>query len=207
MSFNKAILLNIKDSLGSSFRLQSASKIKLKDRINIFNIHHLSYLVLIIFFSISVDLLFLAIIYPKNYDTYPHINLNTSIQPSAVNADFVKDTDLDGFSDAIEEYVGTDINKACASEQNDGLPSKTWPADLSTDNSMSSGLNILDFKDLEAFKTPVNRLWSKHGDLVFDKRYDLNGDGRISNDDIGVILNLTPQIFNGENAFLGPVCK
>ncbi len=76
------------------------------------------------------------------------------------------DSDADGFSDAVETYIGTDPNKAC------GL--NAWPPDF--DNNGKVG-----FSDLVLFAQHYN---AKVGDALYDKRYDLDADGKIGFGDV-----------------------
>jgi len=124
------------------------------------------------------------------------------------------DSDGDGFTDAVENYLGTNPNKACITDSVNEVdstkptkPSKTWPADF---NAVVSGLNSfnkINLPDLSSFIVPVRRINTKEGDVNYDKRWDLNTDGKIDIMDLNIINVLKPPILDGERALNGPACK
>ncbi len=84
------------------------------------------------------------------------------------------DSDNDGFSDAIELFVGTDENLACGPV--------AWPPDFNDDQ-------IVTISDVLALKPAFN---SQSDDPNYDSRLDLSADGRIT---ISDVLALRP-VFN-----------
>jgi mannan endo-1,4-beta-mannosidase len=92
------------------------------------------------------------------------------------------DSDADGFSDNIENYIGTDPTKKCQTAPNPaGItdPNTAWPPDLNGDNSVTQA-------DADAFKPHFN---TRAGDLSYDRRFDLTSDGII---DISDVLAIKP---------------
>jgi hypothetical protein len=83
-----------------------------------------------------------------------------TLMPSPSPPIVSSDTDSDGFSDVLEAFIGTNPNLAC------GVAA--WPPDLNDDKTV----NILD-QQMMASKTFA----------VYDKRFDLNGDGRVNSTD------------------------
>lgn len=81
------------------------------------------------------------------------------------------DSDYDGFTDAVEKYVGTDPTKSCGTN--------AWPLDFNNDGSD----NTLDLSILS------KHYGTKFGDPLYDKRYDLNADGKIDSLDQGILAN------------------
>lgn len=79
------------------------------------------------------------------------------------------DTDKDGFSDIVENYVGTDPSKSCGVN--------AWPPDF--DNNGKVGL---------ADNTQLSLHWNTiAGDGKYDKRFDLNMDGRVGLADLNIL--------------------
>ena len=70
------------------------------------------------------------------------------------------DTDCDGFSDVLEAFMGTNPNLACGVN--------AWPPDFNDDKAV----NILD-----------QQMMGSKAILPYDKRYDLNGDGKVNSTD------------------------
>jgi uncharacterized repeat protein (TIGR01451 family) len=84
------------------------------------------------------------------------------------------DSDCDGFSDTIENFVGTDPLVACGGTALPDGSSSTWPPDLNND----TRANISDvLKYSPVFNTTGPG-------LPYLKRYDLNGDNRINISDV-----------------------
>src|SRR3970282_637870 len=81
---------------------------------------------------------------------------------TAVGAGATADIDGDGFSAAIETYVGTDSLAPCG---NGG-----WPADLL---SQGPSTNRLDIQDVGSFVAPMPHFNTSPGDAWFDQRWDL----------------------------------
>jgi uncharacterized repeat protein (TIGR01451 family) len=87
----------------------------------------------------------------------------------------VGDDDCDGFTTAIENFVGTDPNIACATT----VSVNAWPADINNDRRV----NITDvLKFVPVFNSAAPG-------PPYNKRFDLNGDGRIGTSDV---LKLVP---------------
>ena len=88
-----------------------------------------------------------------------------------------EDDDNDGFTDAVENYLGTDSLDSCPDDASDDA----WPPDVNMD-SWADIVDILQFK-------PV--LLSAAGDGNYDRRFDLDADGDI---DITDVLKYKPVI-------------
>ena len=73
------------------------------------------------------------------------------------------DSDGDGFSDNAEVFMGTNPNKGCPSSALD----HAWPVDVNNDKSV-------DDADMSTVVPYVN------GTLAYNRRYDLNQDGKIN---------------------------
>lgn len=96
-------------------------------------------------------------------------NADQSLPPWPVPAG---DPDCDGFTTALESYVGTDPNVACGAD--------AWPPDINSDGDA----NNLDF-------LPILLSWLKStGEPGFNQRVDLNQDEAVNNLDFLPILNL-----------------
>ena len=79
------------------------------------------------------------------------------------------DPDGDHFSNATEKYLGTDPYDSCSnSTSHDALP-----PDFNRDR-------VINVLDVTSFVAPTRRLDTKVGDRNFSRRWDLNGDGKIS---------------------------
>ncbi|MEX0799744.1 MAG: DUF4114 domain-containing protein [Dehalococcoidia bacterium] len=85
------------------------------------------------------------------------------------------DSDGDGFTDALEQYMGTDPFSACnqTTAANDE-PLDAWPPDFNDDTKVG----VLDLALIRNFHNSVL------GDAVYDPRYDLDADGEIDISDI-----------------------
>jgi Thrombospondin type 3 repeat/Cohesin domain/Dockerin type I domain len=84
------------------------------------------------------------------------------------------DPDCDGFTTAIENFVGTDPNVACGGTAIPDGSSSTWPPDLNNDGKA----NIADvLKYIPVFNTMAPG-------PPYNKRYDLNADGKINIADV-----------------------
>jgi hypothetical protein len=96
---------------------------------------------------------------------------------------FIMDSDSDGFSDSLENYLGTDPNKKCA--DNPGVNNEpgpdAWPLDFD-DNQKANTLDIGKF---------VFVLNKRKEDAGFSARYDFNQDGVINTVDVGKFV---PQL-------------
>ncbi len=80
------------------------------------------------------------------------------------------DDDNDGFTDAVEDYTGTDPLDACS----DSLFNDAWPADQNNDR-------LVNIVDVLAFKTAFG---SSVGDASYVPRTDLNADSTVNIVDI-----------------------
>lgn len=80
------------------------------------------------------------------------------------------DSDGDGFTDALETYMGTDPTKSCAQDvtQNNETPFDNWPLDFND----SGNINVLD---VSSYSSQFN----KNVGAGADARHDLNSDGKI----------------------------
>lgn len=127
------------------------------------------------------------------------------------------DQDEDGYVNGVENYLGTDPYKACATSSSDvdatkpGKPSKVWPADLFTATGVPATYNKITIQDLTTFLAPTRRLDSSPGDTGYDKRWDLVPGAGIFGKDINIsdLTNLNtvaPPMFGGQRAMTGPVC-
>lgn len=90
-----------------------------------------------------------------------------------VSAVISNDTDSDGFSDTIEQYIGTNPNLACGTD---------WPANT---NNAGGSKNKIDIFDVNKLAPPV--FFSSVGSANYNKRYDLNADGKINIFDVNLI--------------------
>jgi hypothetical protein len=93
----------------------------------------------------------------------------------------VGDDDCDGFTTAIENFIGTDPNVACAATAapNDEPPPDKWPLDFNNDQ----------LAGLADVATHSNHFGARASDPpgtvpIYAKRWDLNGDGRIGLQDV-----------------------
>lgn len=88
------------------------------------------------------------------------------------------DSDGDGYSDAIEQFVGTNPNQPCSSTTtaNDEA-TDAWPPDFNDDKKV----DIMDVTLLRA------RFGSNLGDATYQKRFDLNADNTIDILDVNAI--------------------
>ena len=123
------------------------------------------------------------------------------------------DNDRDGYSNAVETYIGTNPNKACITDlindveaSKSGRPSKTWPADLNTAAGALPSFNKINILDITSFTTPVRIFNTKAGDALYDKRYDLNADGKVDIIDLTSVNITAPPMLNNVRAFNGPSC-
>jgi hypothetical protein len=91
------------------------------------------------------------------------------------------DTDKDGFSDAMETYLGTDATKSCAQTPaaNDEAPLDNWPMDFNDDQRPNLS-DVLKFSPV--FNTSVNA--TVMGVVQPSTRFDLNNDGQINLSDV-----------------------
>jgi len=85
------------------------------------------------------------------------------------------DSDRDGFSDVVENYIGTDPADNCPDNSNDAA----WPPDFNNNKTV----NIIDVGALRNYFNSVE------GDSKYNRRYDLNADKAINIIDVGA-LNL-----------------
>lgn len=123
------------------------------------------------------------------------------------------DSDRDGYSNAVELYIGTNPNKACITDLvNDvdntkpGQPSKTWPADLNTTAGAISSFNKINIMDITSFTAPIRRLDASSASANFDRRWDLNADRKIDIVDLTSVNITAPPMLNNVRAFNGPPC-
>ena len=83
-----------------------------------------------------------------------------------VSAVISNDRDSDGFSDAIEQYVGTNPNLSC------GI--NAWPPDFNNNN-------ITSLSDVLMFIPSFNSI---DGQQNYNRRFDLNTDGKVTLQDV-----------------------
>ncbi len=96
------------------------------------------------------------------------------------------DSDADGFSDSTETFVGTNPLVKCGAQISStlpGNPSTVWPPDLWTKDKSKGRVDI---QDVISYLTPVRRL---DNPSAYNKRYDLNTDGRVDRNDIDILSN------------------
>lgn len=120
------------------------------------------------------------------------------------------DDDGDGFSNATEQHVGTNLSAACGNPDltKPGHPSLSWPADLVT----TTGLGLINMSDLTSFVSPVRRLNTSPGDPGYDQRWDLlPGKGPLTETinvmDLSQLVTLRPPMFFGQPVLGGPSCS
>lgn len=92
-------------------------------------------------------------------DKYPTLPICKRVSPTPTP---VIDSDNDGFSDVVENYLGTNPKNACGPE--------AWPPDFNDDKTV----NIIDSG---AIRPHFN---SQIGQVNYDPRFDLNADGKIN---------------------------
>jgi hypothetical protein len=94
------------------------------------------------------------------------------------------DTDLDGFSDERETFIGTQRLDNCGGPvagDKPTEPSLAWPADLhTTTTAIGPGLAKINLFDVTSFIAPVYRIGADPEDVEYDVRWDLTGDGTIA---------------------------
>lgn len=120
------------------------------------------------------------------------------------------DTDGDGFTNTIENAIGSNSSLSCGNPDTTkpGWPSRNWPADVAG----GSSANKVDLQDIGSFLSPVRRLGTSPGNAAYDARWDLvPGNGtfptRINISDLTALLTVTPAMFGGQRAFGGPSCQ
>lgn len=102
------------------------------------------------------------------------------------------DADNDGFTNGIEQYVGTDPLKNCPDVQiaiidnNPKYPNSFWPPDLTGDNKV-------DREDSEAFQPYFSK---RTTDVGFNKRFDLNKNGLINGQDVLMLNKFMYRVCN-----------
>lgn len=96
------------------------------------------------------------------------------------------DIDKDGFSDAVETFIGTNPNSNCSVTANSSTPNNSWPPDVSGDDQVNS-------TDAALFTSKLN---SRAGSTRYDKRFDLNADLRINKIDLSKL-----------NPYMGTSCQ
>lgn len=102
-------------------------------------------------------------------DRYPTLPICKRASPTPIPTPVV-DSDSDGFSDVVENYLGTDPKNACG-------PS-TWPPDVNDDKTVNS-------TDLDWMGRAIKNFSAKG---FHNKRYDLNTDGKINITDRSIML-------------------
>ena len=88
------------------------------------------------------------------------------------------DTDQDGFTDKVEEWIHTDPADNCSDDAKDAA----WAPDFNNDKKV-------DQADVDAFKPSFE---TKLGNKNYDKRFDLNADKKINLSDVYLVR----QYFN-----------
>ncbi|GEM_PF-5975428 len=128
------------------------------------------------------------------------------------------DQDEDGYVNGVENYLGTNPYKACATSSSDvdstkpGKPSKVWPADLSTSAGVPDTFNKITLQDITSFQAPIRRINTSPADVGYDRRWDLvPGKGSFSKEiniqDLTNLIAVAPPMFGGTTrAFNGPAC-
>ena len=90
----------------------------------------------------------------------------------------LNDEDQDGFADTVELYIGTDPYDACPDRKENYNPAypgdDAWPPDFNNSGKVTRG-------DL----VPFRQHYEPSGG-IYDKRFDLNADGRITTDDLAI---------------------
>lgn len=130
-----------------------------------------------------ISMLLIIIATPTIVSTYLQFNPKAATQ----------DADADGFPDNIEIFLGTLSDDACGNPVDNSLPgspSKAWPADLFTREGALKGFKKIDIQDITSFVAPIRRLDAKSGDANYNKRWDLNADNLIDNNDIDIVKGL-----------------
>jgi Dockerin type I domain len=105
---------------------------------------------------------------------YVATNLPDSNHNGTIDACDNSDSDLDGFSDRVESFIGTDPLVACGGTALPDGSSSTWPPDMNNDGRA----NISDvLKYIPVFNTTGPN-------PPYKKRYDLNADNKINISDV-----------------------
>ena len=81
------------------------------------------------------------------------------------------DNDGDGWTNDQESFLGTDINDACPDNKRD----PAWPPDFNNDKRVNQ-------KDFVLLKRTIIR------NKPYNKRYDLNMDNKLDNDDLNILI-------------------
>ena len=130
--------------------------------------------------------------------------------PSASPTPAPSDLDGDGFTNAIELTIATNLAGDCGDFDmtKPGNPSKNWPADLAA----GASANKVDLADVLSFISPVRRINTSPGDEGYDLRWDLSpGAGAfpetINLQDLTTVITVTAPMFAGARAFGGPSCS
>lgn len=116
------------------------------------------------------------------------------------------DRDTDGYTDAVENYVGTDPYKSCGTG--------AWPADLNNDKRVNSLDGMTYFYPVRRLNTdPViatTGTYDKRWDTVPGKAKFLPSEPNSTLDinigDYNSVVYVTPPMFNGARAYGGPAC-
>jgi hypothetical protein len=104
---------------------------------------------------------------PNATATATDSNGNTSEFSPPVAVPEPLDSDSDGFTDALEAYLGTDHFDACPDDASDDA----WPLDVSMDGQISIVGDVFNFR---------GRIGATPGAPSWWQRLDLNADGQIS---------------------------
>jgi hypothetical protein len=107
-----------------------------------------------------------------------------------------KDSDNDGWSDDQESFMGTKPYQACPNTPGGTISNDSaWPPDINNNRVV----NILDFSTLNSWVNPA----TYNKPYVYNKRYDLNTDGKLNQADMDVFL---ANDLAGNKLYLGKIC-
>lgn len=112
----------------------------------------------------------LGLVFGPKIQNFGQLSLRQEGQESKAAGPAADDADVDGFSDSVEKYVGTDPKLNCGNN--------AWPPDINNDK-------LVNQADLDLVKPHWQ---SKIGDKNYNKRVDLNADKRINSLDYSPIL-------------------
>ncbi len=97
----------------------------------------------------------------------PLVSITVNISP---------DSDGDGFDDALEAHVGTDVSDQCADSSTDAA----WPPDLNNDR-------LVRIVDLLAVAQHIGATSASPDWDTVQRRYDLNGNDQVDSGDVDVL--------------------
>ena len=117
--------------------------------------------------------------YPPLHPLFPE-SIDLSFQIWGQECASGVDTDLDGFDDDVECYLGTDFRDDCT----DGAPHDAWPLDINMDAYISVVGDVLEFRG-HIGAGPLDPDWDQRLDLSMDSYLSVVGDVLIFRGNVG----------------------